>query len=45
MPAISEFIETELNRLESEKPAYSVKGASSDRLNEVFRNALTEIWK
>jgi hypothetical protein len=45
MPALSEFIETELNRLESEKPAYSVKGASSDRLNEVFRNALTEIWK
>jgi uncharacterized protein len=45
MPAISEFIKTELNRLESAKPAYPAAAAPYDRLDEVFRNALDEVWK
>jgi predicted nucleotidyltransferase len=44
MPAISEFVETELARLESVRPLYSAKTAPSDDLNKVFRNALKEAW-
>jgi uncharacterized protein len=44
MPAIGEYIETELIRLESGKPAYPAAGAPYERLDEVFRNALDEVW-
>lgn len=45
MPAISEFIENELARLDAAKPENIATAVSTDELNELFRATLKEVWK
>jgi uncharacterized protein len=45
MPAISQFIEAELSRLESLKPEFPTNPTPTGKLDEIFRNALKEAWE
>ena len=45
IPLISEFIERELSRIETEGIKYKSHQASSNELNELFRNTLAELWQ
>lgn len=45
IPVISEFIESELARLEEDQKQYKNNPASTAVLDEVFREALKEVWK
>jgi len=44
IPLISEFIERELSRIETEGIKYKSHQTSSNELNELFRNTLAELW-
>ena len=44
IPAINEFIESELARLENKQPAYKNNVASFEILDAIFRGALSEVW-
>jgi uncharacterized protein len=44
IPVISEFIETELARLEEDQKQYKNNPAPTDVLDNLFRQALTEVW-
>jgi predicted nucleotidyltransferase len=43
-PALSAFIEAELDRLEAAAEAVPVAKSSSERLDECFRQILTKLW-
>jgi predicted nucleotidyltransferase len=44
IPVISDFIRSELKRLEKEMPRRVNPKADSEKLNEFFRFALTTVW-
>jgi len=44
IPALNEFLERELSRLEGTRADYKSPSRSSDELNELFRSALNEAW-
>jgi predicted nucleotidyltransferase len=44
IPAINEFLEQELSRLEAKRVAYASPSRSSDELSKLFRAALDEVW-
>ncbi len=44
IPAINEFIESELARLENKQPTYKNDVAPFETLDAIFRGALSEVW-
>ena len=44
IPEISDFIELEVNRLKKKEFNFSKAEADTKKLNELFRNALKEVW-
>jgi len=45
LPVISEFVETELERLGSKKPDGAGIKADTEKLDKLFRSALEEVWQ
>jgi len=45
IPAISSFIESELDRLQEQAVLQPLQPSVSDKLNELFRSTLVEAWK
>jgi predicted nucleotidyltransferase len=45
MPAISAFVESELARLEDARPDYPAGSILTAPLNEIFRDALRDVWE
>jgi len=44
IPRISDFIKAELERLEKNSFEYETPKTTTEKLNEVFRDSLTEVW-
>ena len=45
IPVISDFIESELIRLESNQDQYKSNAAPYDELDKIFQYALNEVWQ
>jgi uncharacterized protein len=45
VPAISDFIESELERLKQQAEQQPLLPSQNDKLDELFREALNEVWK